>query len=55
MIFGAKMSQSFVDDNASESGSTAPPDKFGHLLRFPEEIAPVFSDLTDEQKERRKV
>jgi hypothetical protein len=51
------MSQTAADraDNVSETASTVAPDKFGHLLRFPEEIAPVFADLTDEQRERRKV
>ena len=28
-------------------------DKFGKLLKFPEEVAPVFDDLSGEQKERR--
>eukprot|EP00281_Chroomonas_sp_CCMP1168_P023055 CAMPEP_0206231768 /NCGR_PEP_ID=MMETSP0047_2-20121206/11027_1 /ASSEMBLY_ACC=CAM_ASM_000192 /TAXON_ID=195065 /ORGANISM="Chroomonas mesostigmatica_cf, Strain CCMP1168" /LENGTH=288 /DNA_ID=CAMNT_0053655397 /DNA_START=27 /DNA_END=893 /DNA_ORIENTATION=- len=43
------------DGGGSESNSSAPADKFGHLLRFPEEIAPVFEDLTVEQIERRKL
>lgn len=42
-------------DGASESNSSAPADKFGHLLRFSEEITPVFEGLTEEQRERRKV
>ena len=33
--------------------STAQEDKFGKLLKFPEDIAPVFDDLSGEQKERR--
>uniref|UniRef100_A0A6T8PNQ3 Uncharacterized protein n=1 Tax=Hemiselmis andersenii TaxID=464988 RepID=A0A6T8PNQ3_HEMAN len=50
------MSQSFAaGDNVSESGSNAPVDKFGHLLRFPEEIIPVYEELTIEQKERRRL
>jgi hypothetical protein len=28
-------------------------DKFGKLLKYPEEVAPVFEELTEEQKERR--
>mmetsp|Transcript_8665 Transcript_8665/g.16838 ORF Transcript_8665/g.16838 Transcript_8665/m.16838 type:complete len:294 (-) Transcript_8665:591-1472(-) len=48
-------SQSFGNDNGSDSGSNAPIDKFGHLLRFPEEIAPVYIELTDEQRERRRL
>eukprot|EP00283_Hemiselmis_rufescens_P003058 CAMPEP_0173425832 /NCGR_PEP_ID=MMETSP1357-20121228/5446_1 /TAXON_ID=77926 /ORGANISM="Hemiselmis rufescens, Strain PCC563" /LENGTH=294 /DNA_ID=CAMNT_0014389357 /DNA_START=37 /DNA_END=921 /DNA_ORIENTATION=- len=48
-------SQSFAGDNASESGSNAGVDKFGHLLRFPEEIAPVYEELTQEQRDRRRL
>ena len=44
-----------MNDNASEAGSSAAFDKFGHLLRFPEEIHPVYIELTDEQQDRRKV
>jgi len=45
-----------MDDRAdTESNGSGSPDKFAHLVRFPEEIAPVFGELTDEQKERRKL
>ena len=35
------------------SESDANEGKFGKLLKFPEDIAPVFDDLSGEQKERR--
>jgi hypothetical protein len=35
------------------SGSEVPEDKFGKLLKYSEEVAPVFEDLTGEQQERR--
>jgi hypothetical protein len=49
------MSESQINDAGSDVESTSAVDKFGHLLRFPEEIQPVWVELTDEQKERRKV
>ena len=49
------MSESQINDAGSDVESTSAVDKFGHLLRFPEEIQPVWIELTDEQKERRKV
>mmetsp|Transcript_39096 Transcript_39096/g.92218 ORF Transcript_39096/g.92218 Transcript_39096/m.92218 type:complete len:294 (-) Transcript_39096:1001-1882(-) len=43
------------DVGDTESNGSEYQDKFGHLLKFPEEIAPVFEDLKDEQAERRKL
>ena len=42
-----------VQSSDAMSESDAQEDKFGKLLKYPEEIAPVFEDLTAEQKERR--
>jgi hypothetical protein len=47
------MAHSSLSADSLSSGSEILEDKFGKLLKFSEEVAPVFEDLTGEQKERR--